>query len=90
LNPSYHLWAQQLTWSNHHGFCDKDISDLELTADYILFTNSEPPVNLSKGKEKQYGVHSNWQLRDINLEADALGTVPFNQHVQLSDGHFNG
>ena len=52
--------------------------------------NSEPPVNLSKGKEKQYGVHSNWQLRDINLEADALGTVPFNQHVQLSDGHFNG
>ena len=33
--------------------------------------------------EKQNGVHSNWQLRDLCLEADAMGTVPFNQHVQL-------
>lgn len=76
-------WANQLTWSCHEGGCDKDISDIELTVDYILYTNSEPPVNLSKGQEKQYGVHSVWRLRDLNLEADAMGTVPLNQHVQL-------
>ena len=73
-----HQWAKQLK-----GSCDKDISDIELAADYILYTNSEPPVNFSKGQEKQYGIQSNWKLRDLNLEADALGTVPFNQHVQL-------
>lgn len=78
-----HQWAQHLTWSNHHGCCSKDISDIELTADFILFTNSEPPINLSKGQEKQYGIHSNWKLRDLCLEADALGTIPFSQHVQL-------
>ena len=76
-------WANQLTWSCHDGGCDKDISDIELTVDYILYTNSEPPVNLSKGQEKQYGAHSVWRLRDLNLEADAMGTVPLNQHVQL-------
>ncbi len=76
-------WAQALKWSHHDDQCTKDISDIELTADYILYTNSEPPVNLSKGKEKQYGSHARWALRDLNLEADALGTVQFSQHVQL-------
>ena len=78
-----HEWSKHVSWSSHPGCCSKDISDIELTVDFMLFTNSEPPVNLSKGKEKQYGIHSNWKLRDLNIEADAMGTVPLNQHVQL-------
>ena len=46
-----HRWAQHLTWSNHPGGCCKDISDIELCADFMLFTNSEPPINLSKGQK---------------------------------------
>lgn len=46
-----HTWAQHLRWSNHSGACHKDISDIELTVDFMLYTNSEPPINLSKGRE---------------------------------------
>ena len=52
---------------------------------YVLYTNSEPPVNLSEGQEKQNGIHSNWSSVTLTwkLTQDALGTVAFNQHVQL-------
>lgn len=79
-------WSQQLAWCPHGQCqCTADISATELFADFAVTMGSGMPVCLTTRKERKLDVHnkpfSRWELQDLNVQADMLGTLPLSVHT---------
>jgi len=79
-------WSQQLAWCPHGQCrCTADISATELFADFAVTMGSGMPVCLTTRKERKLDIHnkpfSRWELQDLNVQADMLGTMPLSVHT---------